>query len=122
MTQGLIKQFVADTAIPRFTVVKQTGDGTVAIATSVNDTPLGVTDSAPDLAERVDVVVKDYGQVLAGAVLAAGVAVTVDAQGRAVAAAPAAGVNNWCFGITRQSSTAIGDVIWVELIKSRIQG
>jgi hypothetical protein len=122
MTQGLIKQFTADTAIPRFIVVKQTGDGTVAIATSVNDVPLGVTDSAPDLGERVDVVVTQYAQVLAGAVLAAGLAVTVDASGRAVAAAPAAGVNTWSFGITRQSSTAVGDVIWVELLKQRLQG
>jgi hypothetical protein len=122
MTQGLIKQFKADVAIPRYTVVKQSGDGTVAIATSVNDVPLGVTDSAPDLGERVDVVVTQYAQVLAGAVMAANVAVTVDASGRAVAAAPAAGVNNWAFGITRQSSTAVGDVIWVELIKQRLQG
>jgi hypothetical protein len=122
MTQGLIKQFTADTAIPRYTVVKQSGDGTVAIATSVNDVPLGVTDSAPDLGERVDVVINQYAQVLAGAVLAANVPVTVDGSGRAVAAAPAAGVNNWSFGITRQSATSVGDQIWVELIKQRLQG
>jgi hypothetical protein len=124
MTQGLIKNFKADTAIPRFTVVKQSGDGTVAIATSVNDVPLGVTDSAPDLGERVDVVLTQYAQVLAGTALAAGVPVTVDGSGRAVAAAPAAGVNTWAFGITRQSATNVAgyDVIWVELIKQRLQG
>jgi len=122
MSQGLIKQYVANTAIARFIVVKQSSGTNVDIATAVTDVPLGVTDSAPDANERVDVVLNNMAQITAGAAIAVNTPVTVDGQGRVVAAAPSAGVNNWVIGVTREAATAVGDVIWVEIAKHRLQG
>jgi hypothetical protein len=120
---GLIKTYDASGAINPYTVVKFTStDFQVTQAAAVTDALAGVTtEVAAADQERVDVIHDGICYVSAGGTIAAGDSLTVNASGQAVTAAPAAGVNNHCFGRARQSAVA-GDVFEVILDFFVLQG
>jgi hypothetical protein len=72
--------------------------------------------------ERVDVQLSGEVLVEAGAAFAAGALLTSDAQGRAVAAAPAAGVNNRIIGIALEAAAAAGDQCRLMITQCSLQG
>jgi hypothetical protein len=114
---------MAGAAIAAYTIVKFSAAETVVAAAAATDSLIGITnDVAPANGERCDIVVEGVGFVTAGAAVTLGALVTSDASGRAVAAAPAAGVNNRMLGTALDAATAAGDVIRVLLQQGSIQG
>lgn len=119
----LARNFKAEAAIPAFTLVR-TGstDGSVAPCALVTDPVMGVTTDIPAaLGERADVILAGVADVLYGGTVARGDWLTTDASGRAVTAAPAAGINNNVVGRALVSGV-LGDVGSVTLACNRIQG
>lgn len=119
----LARNFKAEAAIPAFTLVKPgTADGNVLAAAAVADSIIGVTTDIPAaLGERADVILAGVADVLYGGTVARGDWLTTDASGRAVTAAPTAGVNNNVIGRALVSGV-LGDVGSVSLACNRIQG
>lgn len=114
---GLIKQFIAATAIPKNRVVKlAAGDNEVALATDVADPLIGVSEEPQNIAAgaRIDVTFSGIVEVEAGAALAKNAAVTVDAEGRAVASA--AGTDS-TIGRALTAANTAGDIISIEIQK-----
>jgi hypothetical protein len=72
--------------------------------------------------ERCDVQLAGEVMIEAGAAFAAGAMLTSDAQGRAVTAAPAAGVNNRIIGVALEAAAAAGDQCRVLLNQCSLQG
>ena len=120
----LTTQFVADAAIPINRIVKHgAGDRNATPATAATDFLIGVVNETPiALGERCDVVRVGIAWVEAGAVIPRGSPLTADAVGRAVVAAPAAGVNNRIIGFADEAAAAIGDVIRFIIEPGLIQG
>ncbi len=120
---GLVKNWVAEGAITKYRIVRLgTADGRVAQAAASTDTLVGVAaelDAADG--ERVDVIHSGIAEVEFGGAVTRGAFVTADAQGRAVAAAPAAGANARIIGIALQTAAA-GDILPVLVVPSQIQG
>ena len=120
----LVKSFVAEAAITKRRIVKfGAANGQVLQAAAVADAMFGVAgelDAA--INERVDVQVAGIAEIEAGAAITRGALVTADANGRAVAAAPSAGVNNRIIGIATTDALAADDVTPVLLAPGRIQG
>jgi hypothetical protein len=95
MNPGLIKTFTAMTAIPPYRLVALGEfDGEVVLATAPDDALIGVTQQVGTTAgsQLVDVCMGDLPEIEYGANVARGAALTTDTQGRAVTAAPGAGV------------------------------
>ncbi|ARU30895.1 hypothetical protein CAP31_03845 [Sulfuriferula sp. AH1] len=124
MSNVLTKNFVAGAAILAATQVKfGADDNTVVPATGPTDLIIGVTtDIAAALGERVDVQMIGTAYVVAGAAATRGTLATSDASGRAVTAAPAAGVNNNTVGRFLESPSAAGDMVRVLLNPGSVQG
>ncbi|MFZ6687512.1 DUF2190 family protein [Undibacterium sp. SXout11W] len=120
----LAKNHVADMTIPKFRLVKHgTGDDRITLATSSTDFIIGVTmDIDAAINERSDVHLAGIAYVEASAAITRGALITADAIGRAVTAAPAAGVNASVVGRALESASAAGDVIRVMLSIGQIQG
>jgi hypothetical protein len=119
----LIKSFNAGAAVRgRRFVVAGAADGAVIEATGVAGTILGVS-SAYDTAigDQVDVTMLGTEEVILGGAVTRGARLTSDANGAAVAAAPAAGVNNSIGAIALVSGVA-GDVIPVFVQQFSLQG
>jgi len=116
--------FVADAAIPINRLVKfGTGDRNVTLATGPTDFIIGaVNETSPAIGERCDVERVGIPWVECGAAVPCGSPITSDAVGRAVVAAPAAGVNNRIIGFADESGTAAGDVIRFMIAPGLIQG
>ena len=121
--RGLIKSFTAESAVAAYRIVKHgAADTVVAQATAVTDSLLGVTSQlAGVINTRVDVVLGDSTDVEYGATVTRGDWLTTDSVGRAVTAAPAAGVNNTIIGKALLSGV-VGDIGLVLLAPGRIQG
>ena len=120
---SLLKNMTAGAAINAFTIVKVSAAETVITATANTDLILGVTtDVAPASGERTDVCLEGIAFVTAGAAVPLGTLVTTDASGRAIAAAPGAGVNCRVLGIAIDAAAALGDVIRVFLSPCSMQG
>ena len=111
---GLIKTYDASGAIPAYTVVKfTTTDFQVAAAAAVSDKLAGITtEVAAADGDRCDVIHDGIAYASCGGTVAQGDALTVNASGQVVTAAPATGANANCIGRARQSGVA-GDVIEV---------
>jgi hypothetical protein len=109
-TDGLIKNFGAGGAIPARRFVKFGGDDdTVILATAPSDAIIGVSlDLDAVQGDRVDVALDGVAEVTIGGSTTRGDLLTADAQGRAVTAAPAAGVNVRTGGVAT-SSNVLGD-------------
>jgi hypothetical protein len=96
---------------------------TVVQAAAATEAMFGVnTDLTIVSGERVEVMTHGIAWVEAGAAITIGLPLTSDASGRAVAAAPAAGVNNRIIGIALDAAVAAGDQIRVLLSPGQIQG
>lgn len=119
----LIKQGVAEGAIPAYRIVKPGGTDTgYALATAAADALCGVSESVPATSgERLDVVKTGIADVEFGGQVSRGQPVTSDASGKAVAAAPAAGSNVRIIGFAEASAVA-GDISPVLLAPGVVQG
>ncbi len=119
----LTKNFTAEIAVTRYRIVKfGSSDGQVVQAAAATDAMVGVVaelDAAGG--ERVDVHLAGLAEVEFGGTVARGALVTADSQGRAVAAAPAAGVNNRVIGVAMVAA-ASGDIASVLIAPQQIQG
>jgi Uncharacterized conserved protein (DUF2190) len=119
----LTKNYRAEAAVAKRRIVKPgAAAGSVVVGAAAADLIFGVSseiDSA--ITERCDVHVVGVVEVEFGGTVAAGAAVTSDATGRAVAAAPGAGVNNRIIGFAL-SAAVVGDVAQVLLSQSVMQG
>ena len=119
----LWKSYNAGAAIAAYTLVKYSAAETVVPAAASTDSIIGVShDIAAVSGERVDVAHDGIVFVVAGAAVAQGALLTADASGRAITAAPAAGVNARVIGFAIEAATAAGDVIRVMLSPGSTQG
>lgn len=120
----LAKNYIADVAIPPFRLVKPgSADDRITVATSSADFIIGTTmDIAADLGGRCDIQLAEVAYVECGAAIPRGSFITADAVGRAVVAAPAAGVNASVAGRTLETGTAAGDIIRFMQSIGQIQG
>lgn len=119
-----VKTFIASGALGHRRQVKATAtDGVVTLATAPTDDIIGVVDypSGATDGARVDVVLFGPAEVEGGGAIGFGKLFTTDANGRAVAAAPAAGVNNGVGGRTL-AGVASGDFFYAFVNPTRIQG
>ena len=84
---------------------------------------IGVSDMSADVASggRCDVRLSGVAEVDAGGTITRGALITSDASGKAVAAAPATGVNNRVIGFALASAVS-GDIVDVFLTPSTLQG
>ncbi len=109
----LITTCIASAAIPKRRIVKfGASDGAVVLAAgpAATEFSIGITteiDAASG--EPVDVIRGGIADVEYGGTVTRGGPITSDSTGRAVAAAPAAGVNNRCIGFA-EVSAVVGDV------------
>jgi hypothetical protein len=119
----LHKTFVAGGAIAAFRILRLSAADTVVQAAGPTEALIAVNDDVAALAgERCDVVMAGLAFVEAGAAFALGARLTSDAQGRAVAASPAAGVNNGCIGMAVDAAIAAGDIVRVLISPHSLQG
>lgn len=126
-SQQLLRNFIADGAIPQYSLVKLGSDAKhIALATGPTDNVIGISASGPAAGnvagDRVDVTMIGIDRCVAGATFTYGVALTSDGSGRVVAAAPAAGVNNRLIGVALADCTTVGDVVEVLISQGSIQG
>lgn len=110
---GLFKGFRAEAAIPRRRIVKFGAlDSTVLLGAAATDMIIGVSsDIDAAIGENVDVIMGRIAEVEAGGAFARGALLTSDAVGRAVVAAPGAGLNNRILGLSLSTATGAGDII-----------
>lgn len=108
---GLIKNYDAGAAIAKYRIVKfGTSDYTVIQAAAATDLLIGVSNLlGADSGDRVDVVKSGIAQVEYGGNVTRGALLTADADGKAVAAAPAAGANASVIGYAEVSGVS-GDI------------
>ena len=106
MNPGLTKNYNAGGAIAKRRLVKfGADDKTVVQAAAATDLILGAsTDVDTVTGEPTDVIFGGIALVQAGGAITRGQEVTSDANGKAVAASPAVGVNNRIAGIALQSA------------------
>jgi hypothetical protein len=122
--QGLVKTFNTGAALAARRIVAFGADErTVIQASAVSSTMFGVSDDvpAPATGDVVDVVLTGVATVEYGGTVAVGALLTSDSTGRAVAAAPAAGVNNRVVGVAMVAGV-VGDLGAVLLSPGQIQG
>jgi hypothetical protein len=116
------KGFIAGGAIAAKRLVKfGAADNTVVQSAAVADFSIGVSDLAAASAEHVTVVMGGIAIVEYGGAVTRGAILTTDATGKAVVAAPAAGVNNRTIGIAMVSGVS-GDLGSVLLQPGTFQG
>lgn len=123
MKPTLTETFTAEAAVnPRRIVAYGTADNQVIQAASTTATMFGVADSlGAALGGRIDVHTAGVVEVDFGGTITRGGPITADANGKAVAAAPGAGVNARIIGFARVSGVS-GDIGLVQLEAGQIQG
>lgn len=119
----LNRNYTAGAAIAAFRIVKPgAADGEVVQAAAAADALMGVCESVgPASGERCDIVKVGIADVEFGGTVARGAPVTADANGKAVAAAPAAGSNVRIIGFAEVSAVA-GDIAPVLIAPGVMQG
>lgn len=123
MNPTLIKNYTAGGAIAAYRIVMPgAADGVVVQATAATDSLMGVCGmNGPLSGERVDVRKAGITLVEFGGAVARGAPVTSDANGKAVAAAPAAGANARIIGFAEVSAVS-GDLAPILLAQGLMQG
>lgn len=124
MIPGLTKTFTAEAAVTRRRIVKfGATDGAVLLAAAATDKLVGVSDMSADVpsGDRCEVRLSGISEVEFGGAVTRGDPITSDGVGRAVSAAPAAGVNNRVIGFAMVSGV-LGDIGDVFLDLGVIQG
>lgn len=119
----LVKGFKAEAAITKRRIVKFGASDTGALpSAAAADLHVGVSsDIDAALGENCDVTLSGIGEVEFGGVVTRGQKLTSDAVGRAIAAAPAAGVNAHVVGVAMVSAV-LGDIGPVLVQPSVMQG
>jgi hypothetical protein len=120
----IIKNYIAETAIGHRALVKSgTADGKVVVATAATDDIIGVADAPGGAAvnARLDIVLLGEAEVISGGAIPRFGYITAGAAGAAVAAAPAASVNNGVGGRVFVSAVS-GDFVKAFINPTRIQG
>jgi hypothetical protein len=124
MSNPVLKSVIAGAAISRYRFLKFSASDTVVHAAAATDAIVGVSDTAALAAgDRLDAHIGGGPLVLVefGGAVVRGGPVTSDANGKAVAAAPAAGTNNRIGGFAMESQ-ASGDIGYVEFYPGFMQG
>lgn len=120
--QGLTKTLIAGALIAAYRIVKfGAADTAVLQAAAATDLSIGVSDLGGASGEPTDVIVDGIAVVEYGGDVTRGAKLTADADGKAIAAAPAAGVNAQVIGIAMLSGVA-GDLGSVRISPSTMQG
>lgn len=120
----LNKNYSATAAIAAYRIVKfGASDGDVTQAAASTDLSVGVNGrlAAAAAGDRIDIVRSGIAEVEYGGNVTRGAKLTSDADGKAIAAAPAAGVNAQIIGIAEVSGVA-GDIGSVFISPSVMQG
>lgn len=120
INESPVVELITSSAIegaPYLAVTMQT-DGGVAVS-KAGDTPIGLLcatdkDGTIHTNERVTVQVKDMGLWTTGEAVAAGTELTSGADGKAVAA----NAGNYILAVALEASTAAGQIIQVQIVKS----
>jgi hypothetical protein len=123
VTPILTKSYKAEAAVAGRRIVKfGTADNQVIQAAAVADLSVGIAERVgAAINEQCDVIVAGIAECQAGGAITRGDFLTSDATGKALASAPAAGVNNRVVGIALASGV-LDDFIPVLLAQGRIQG
>ncbi|WOF75320.1 DUF2190 family protein [Parvibaculaceae bacterium PLY_AMNH_Bact1] len=123
MNPGLTKNYIAVGALQKYRIAKHdTADGQVSLADGSAAALMGVThelDTADG--ERIDVHRTGLVEVEYGGTVAKGDPLTSDATGRAVVAAPAAGVNAEIIGHAEVAGV-LGDIGSCLMSRGTLQG
>ncbi len=118
----LTKSFVAGAAVAGYRIVKQSDDNTVVQAAAATDKLTGIADNLGiENGKRGDVHLAGAAEVEYGGNVAVGDPLTADANGKAVAAAPGAGVNNRIIGFALVAG-ASGDIGSCSIAPGVMQG
>jgi hypothetical protein len=121
-SEGLAKGFRAGAAIAAKRIVKfDSADTTVIQGAAATDSLIGVADLAASSGGDVDVIMSGVAIVELGGTVTRGGLLTADANGKAVAAVPATGVNNRVIGIAMVSGVS-GDLGSVLIAPGSLQG
>ena len=123
-TSGLEKSVKCTAALATAYLIAKFGadDDTLAQATASTEELVGVFQhTTTAVGEEVRVMLDGISRVVLGGTVARGNYLTSDANGKAIAAAPGAGVNAYVIGQALASGVA-GDIIPVHIEKTRIQG
>lgn len=123
LTPTLTKGLNAGGTIEAYRIVKfGADDNTVVKAAAAADSLLGVSTGVPAATgERTDVILSGLAEVTYGGNVTRGALLTADSDGRAIAAAPAAGANVRVIGVAWVSGVS-GDVGSVLLRQGSMQG
>ncbi|WP_413207979.1 DUF2190 domain-containing protein [Rhodospirillum sp. A1_3_36] len=109
---GLIRSYTAGGAIARNRIVAWSAtEGRVVQASAVTDKLMGASGVVGVTAagDRLDIHRSEFAKVAFGGAVSQGDPLTTDADGKAVAAAPATGVNVHCLGWAEVDAVA-GDI------------
>jgi len=122
--EGLITNHSAEGAVAPYRIVKVGSNNRAVVqATASGELFIGVSDSIGAAADGdpVDVLRSGIAEVEFGGNVSRGEPLTADAEGRAVAAAPAAGANAEIIGWAEVAGVS-GDIGSVHIARTRIQG
>lgn len=123
-TEGLKKGMKGDAAIATANLILKFGSDAdhVAVAAAATDLLIGVNEHSIDAAEDdVRVMLSGIGEVVLGGTVAVGDKLTSDANGKAVTAAPGAGVNHNIIGIATKAGV-LNNIIPFLFAQSTLQG
>ena len=123
-TSGIEKSVKCTAAIATAYLIAKFGadDDTLSQATASTEELVGVLQHTTSAAgDEVRVMLDGISRVVLGGTVTRGNYLTSDANGKAVAAAPGAGVNAYMIGVAMASGVA-GDIIPAHLSPGRIQG
>lgn len=122
-TDGLIKNFRAGAAVAPYRIVKfGASDVQVVTAAGAGDALVGVSSEiAADANERIDVMMNRIADVRYGGNVTRGDLLTSDAQGRAITAAPGAGVKMRTIGQALVNAVA-DDIGSAHIVPGQITG
>ena len=121
LNKGLVKTFKAGATILPYRIVKFSAEDTVITAAAATDALIGVSDqvgydASPSVTSNnrypqamADIQLSDIALVTYGGTVTQGDLLTSDSSGRAVTAAPSAGVNNRVIGIAMKAGV-VGDI------------
>lgn len=124
MTPILRKAYGTETAIGQYLLVAPgAADFNVRLATASTDKLMGTSGrmGAAVVGDRIEVTRLGIDEVMYGGTVAAGDALTCDALGRAVTAAPGAGVNARIVGYAEVAGV-LGDIGKVFIAPGTVQG
>jgi len=118
----LTKSFVAGAIVAPYRIVKQSDDNTVVQGAAVSDKLTGIADNLGAASgARCEVILDGVAEVEYGGNVVVGDLLTSDANGKAVAAAPAAGTNNYVVGFALVAG-ASGDIGSCKISQGSRQG